>query len=238
VIAAIASASAALIVSRVWGAGTIFASAFTPVIVALVSEGLRKPVESDLVKRPISKARSAVTSSTPAVFEDRSRSADAEPDPNEIRIYSTGSNKARTSPRRKLHYKVALVTGLVAFLIAALALTLPELIFGQSVVNRDRGTTVFGGGSSKSSSSTSDEKKDEESSGDSTEQSTDEQQDETTPQDSGSSEETTPPEEGAGGTEIDPAPSGEQTTPATPTTPAPTTPAPTTPVPTTPAPTP
>jgi hypothetical protein len=43
--------------------------------------------------------------------------------------------------------KIAIVTGLLAFVIAVAALTLPELIFGGSVSSSGR-TTFFGGGSS------------------------------------------------------------------------------------------
>ncbi|MGH2969208.1 MAG: hypothetical protein ACRDK0_09105, partial [Solirubrobacteraceae bacterium] len=44
-ISAFAAAAAATLVPMVWERGTILATAMTPVIVALVSEGLRKPVE-------------------------------------------------------------------------------------------------------------------------------------------------------------------------------------------------
>ena len=45
-ISAIASAVAAYVVSKIWAPGTLFSAAFTPVIVALVKEGLRRPTES------------------------------------------------------------------------------------------------------------------------------------------------------------------------------------------------
>ena len=44
-ISAIASAAAAYITSKIWAPGTLVSAAFTPVIVALVKEGLRKPTE-------------------------------------------------------------------------------------------------------------------------------------------------------------------------------------------------
>jgi hypothetical protein len=43
VIAAIASACTALVVREIWGPGTIFGAAMSPVLVALISEALRKP---------------------------------------------------------------------------------------------------------------------------------------------------------------------------------------------------
>src|SRR3954469_15484657 len=44
-ISAAAAAAAATLVPMIWERGTILATAMTPVIVALVSEGLRKPVQ-------------------------------------------------------------------------------------------------------------------------------------------------------------------------------------------------
>jgi cytoskeletal protein RodZ len=60
----------------------------------------------------------------------------------------------RRISRRVLHPKVWLVTGVVAFLIAVAALTLPELIFGGAVAT-GRSTTFFGGGSNSNSNSNS-----------------------------------------------------------------------------------
>jgi len=45
-ITAIASAAAAFVCSHVWAAGTLPSAAFTPVLVALVKEGLRRPTEA------------------------------------------------------------------------------------------------------------------------------------------------------------------------------------------------
>ena len=42
---AVASAAAAYITSKIWARGTLFSAAMSPVIVALVKEGLRKPTE-------------------------------------------------------------------------------------------------------------------------------------------------------------------------------------------------
>src|SRR3954471_14699433 len=44
-LSAVASAAAAYITSKIWAPGTLFSAAFSPVIVALVKEGLRKPTE-------------------------------------------------------------------------------------------------------------------------------------------------------------------------------------------------
>src|SRR4051795_9007694 len=44
-LSAVASAVAAYVTSRIWAAGTLFSAALSPVIVALVKEGLRRPTE-------------------------------------------------------------------------------------------------------------------------------------------------------------------------------------------------
>ena len=43
-IAGVASATAAIVIPMLWRPGTVFAAAMTPIVVALVSETLRRPV--------------------------------------------------------------------------------------------------------------------------------------------------------------------------------------------------
>ena len=244
--AAVASGVAAIIVSHLWDKGTIAASAMTPVIVAIVSEGLKKPVQSDLVRGSVRAASSTIarprSGRTPTVIAPPRGSLDEELrqreeglDAGPVRVYSTGSNRrsplSLDSPRRQLHLKLAVITGLVAFVIAAAALTLPELIFGGSVTGGHRTTTYFGGGTSSK-----DEKKakDSDSSGGSSSSSSQDQDspDSTTPKspsDSGSDQpsDTTPssPDQTAP-TETQP-PTSESTTPQAPATPSTPTPTPT-----------
>jgi hypothetical protein len=45
-IASVSSAVAAIVVSKLWGGGTLIGAATTPVIVALVSEALRRPARA------------------------------------------------------------------------------------------------------------------------------------------------------------------------------------------------
>ena len=74
-ISAAAAVAAATIVPMIWERGTIFATAMTPVIVALVSEGLRKPVERVSTVAPRVARRSgtgaAVRRSEPAAARTR-----------------------------------------------------------------------------------------------------------------------------------------------------------------------
>jgi hypothetical protein len=247
VIAAVASGVAAIVVSRIWDKGTIVASAMTPVVVAIVSEMLRKPIESEVVRRPVRAVGSVrasrstwrrgearppsgrtpnVMAPPPAGVEEGLRHRQEGVEPGPVKVYSSGSDRVLAKPgRRRLHLKIAVVTGLVGFLIAAAALTLPELIFGGSVTGGKRDTTYFGGGSQtqkkdQSQDGKSDSKKD-----------TPAKDEQTTPSDSGAQ---TAPDAGGAQTAPD---SGSTTTPP-PSTPQDTAPAPTAPAPTTPAPTP
>jgi uncharacterized membrane protein YvlD (DUF360 family) len=53
VVAAIAAAVAAVVVSHLWKDGTVIAAAMTPVIVAITKEMIQRPMESDLVRKPV-----------------------------------------------------------------------------------------------------------------------------------------------------------------------------------------
>ena len=180
VIAAVASGIAAVLTSHVWKSGTAVAAAMTPVIVALVKEALQRPLESERVRRPVSRvseiatARRAVAGVAAARTEAAQRQSagygsNVPPPPpppagqngdqgletagDELlsprRNYVSGSGGI--TQRRRLHVKLAIVTGLLAFVIAALVLTLPELLFGGAVSSNHR-TTIFGGGTSSSQS--------------------------------------------------------------------------------------
>lgn len=240
IIAAIASGAAAVIVSQFWQRGTIIASAMTPVMVALVSEALRKPMQSERVIRSVSavtstarprsgRTPSVIAPPTPGVEEGKAqRDGGIEPGPVKVYGGTNGKGGWRTALARldRRHLRIALVTGGIGFLIAAAALTLPELIFGGSVSGGNRSTTIFGGGSSKSDAT---DKSDPNSSGDSTDGQT--QPDSTTPRDSTT---TTPDSSTPSTTPQDTTPSDTTTTtpPPTTTTPPPTeAPAPVQPVP-------
>src|SRR4051794_10509433 len=143
-----------ILTSHLWKSGTVVSAAMTPVIVALASEGLRRPAKKVTQLRPPARRFTPAAGSRPSTrpaaerrfrqpshvtgspaerapvqtIEERGWSGDGDGNGNgngrsgEVRIYRP--------PRRNLHVKAAIVTGLVAFVIAALALTLPELIFG------------------------------------------------------------------------------------------------------------
>jgi hypothetical protein len=159
VIASAASLTAALVTSRLFPPGTIYASALTPVIVAAVSEALSRPVDrvTELRRQRrtlVMEAARAPLGEEGAALRGAPGFAQGEAADEELATIGangTGSGQPPVSfhgraRRRLLHPKVWLVTGAIAFVIAVAVLTLPELIFGGAVANKHR-TTFFGGGS-------------------------------------------------------------------------------------------
>ena len=126
-ITAVASAAAAYTCSKLWTPGTLPSAAATPVLVALIREGLQRPAE-------------VVTRAVPVRGVVRSAGAPE----------AHGSEPEPPEPPRRLgrHWRVAVVTGLLGFLVAAVVLTVPELVAGGSASGGNRGTTLFGGDTS------------------------------------------------------------------------------------------
>jgi cell division ATPase FtsA len=157
VIASIASLTAALITSRFWSAGTPIAAAVTPVLVSLVSEMLHRPTEkiaerltsdapvlgrSAPMRRAPERGRAEPGREQPPVPTHRTpvKPPPVDSGPVPVNVYKQPAPK-----RRRIAVGVALATGLLAFAIAAVVLTVPELIAGQSVGKSDRKSTYFGG---------------------------------------------------------------------------------------------
>ena len=184
-LAAASAAAAALIVPMIWERGTVVAAAITPVIVSLVSEMLKKPVEKvrtvsvwrrtadgEMVREPAAGVASGgVGNGSERPREEpfdplaaaRAGGPEAHEDPFGLREIEYSRTRSR-SRRRPL--AVALVTGLLAFGIAAVVVTASELtIFGDSV-SRDNRTTFFGGTPAKKTPAA--EEKDEEKPADAT----------------------------------------------------------------------
>src|SRR5215208_6880374 len=151
-IASASAAAAALIVPVFWDKGSIVAAAITPVIVALTSEGL---------KRPVTKVQTVgVWRRTPqgtAVRQPQGRAfepLDPDEEVYEVDPERTDDPFGLREPEGRVIFTrrrviIALVTGLLAFGIAAIVVTASELaIFGDSV-SREHRTTFFGGQSKK-----------------------------------------------------------------------------------------
>jgi hypothetical protein len=164
-IASAASLTAALVTSRIFPPGTIYASALTPIIVTAVSEMLNRPADavSELRKQRRMMAMEARALETARIRGDQPSPLRGAPEfaqgPEADREFATNGDAqappihtyGRRRPRRILHPKVWIATGLAAFALTVAALTLPELIFGGAVSTSHR-TTFFGGGSSSNSS--------------------------------------------------------------------------------------
>src|SRR5215213_3791300 len=77
-ISSVAAVAAATIVPMIWERGTILATAMTPVIVALVSEGLRKPVQHVSTVAPRVTRRSGTGAAVRRFEPDAARTPDPE----------------------------------------------------------------------------------------------------------------------------------------------------------------
>jgi hypothetical protein len=163
-IAGAASAIAAIVIPVIWRPGTVFAAAMTPVVVALVSELLRKPVETVSTVRVLRVARGNVPLG--ARREDAPFDPLAPPPTEELELLPEATAPRRTTqPRPRLtprQWKLALVTGLIAFAAVVVLFTASELLAGDSVSGGGKRTTFFSGSSSKQDTSASDAAKDKE----------------------------------------------------------------------------
>jgi hypothetical protein len=146
-IAAAASATAALVVPMFWEPGTVFAAAMTPIIVSIVSELLKHPTEK------VTAVASRRTTSGAVVFEPPSEEpfdplAPAPIEELEALPQTTSQRAVHRRPLSGRQWKLALVTGLVAFACAAAVVTATELVAGDPVSSKGGRTTLFSGRSS------------------------------------------------------------------------------------------
>jgi hypothetical protein len=145
IVASVASAAASFAAARLWGAGTLISAAATPVVVALVSEFLRRPVEKvaatakkvptghsvPVVRRPMIPGHE-----DPTRFEHPAEvTANVDPETTE----PAGGEAWR--PR----WRLAIATGLLAFAIVVAFYTVPDLIAGSSITGNGDGLTFVGG---------------------------------------------------------------------------------------------
>jgi hypothetical protein len=165
IIASAGSLTAAMVTSRLFPPGTIYASALTPVIVAAVSEMLNRP--ANRVSELRRQRRTLVMEASRAPYGEEgaalqgapgfAQGAAAEEELGTLHGNGTGDEPPITvhgrTRSRLLHPKVWLATGAIAFVIGLAVLTLPELIFGGAIASKHR-TTYFGGGSSSTKTQT------------------------------------------------------------------------------------
>jgi hypothetical protein len=156
-IASASSAVAAIVVSKLWGGGTLVGAASTPVIVALVSEALRRPA------RVIGTVRTTRAGRFDPVAEGRRGLAEGDLD--RARRSGVPAAAAQAEAQRRVHRAsgpslrlprprlvAAIATGLVAFVVAGVVLTGSELVLGKSSLASSARRTTYLGGSSSSSS--------------------------------------------------------------------------------------
>src|SRR3954469_11609678 len=160
-LSAIASAAAAYITSKIWAPGTLFSAAMSPVIVALVKEGLRRPTEKvatvvpAVVTAPSRWTRTSA-SEPGLVPEAPPPAAPAPVDPDAPHVVlppvvgaEAGPVRVYSTRARRLRWRLAVITGLLGFLICVVLYTVPELIAGKSIARgSSNATTIFGGRSS------------------------------------------------------------------------------------------
>jgi len=155
-IASASAAAAAIVVPLIWEGGGVVAAAITPIVVALTSEGLKRPVEKVQTV--------GVWRRTPqgtAIRQPGGRDFDPlDPDEErwEVEPERTEDPFGLREPERRVIFtrrrvKVALITAALAFAIAAVVVTVSELVIGDSVSTPNR-TTFFGGTDSRKARAT------------------------------------------------------------------------------------
>lgn len=141
------AAAAAVIVPLFWERGSLVAAAITPIIVTLTSEALKRPVEkvSTVGVWRRTPQGTAVRQTGGRDFEplDPEERLEIDPEQTDDPFGLREPERGGFFSRRRV--VLALVTGLLAFGIAAVVVTASELaIFGDSV-SREHRTTFFGG---------------------------------------------------------------------------------------------
>jgi hypothetical protein len=147
-IASGSAAAAAVIVPLFWDRGSLLAAAITPVIVTLTSEALKKPVEKVQTVGVWRRTPQGTVVREPAgrdfeVHDPEEERLEVDPERTDDPFGLREPERGGFFSRRRV--VLALVTGVLAFAIAAVVVTASELaIFGDSV-SRDHRTTFFGG---------------------------------------------------------------------------------------------
>lgn len=145
VISALAAVAAAIVVPLFWERGTLVATAMTPVIVAVVSEALRKPVEviKSVTPAPTRRSGTGAAVRDPG-FDPLPPDEPAEPSA----VHDDDPFGLRAKPGVGHHWRLAVATGAIACVIAVVALTASELLLGGPATREGGRTTIFHGDSS------------------------------------------------------------------------------------------
>jgi hypothetical protein len=135
--------AAAILVHEVWRGGAILGAAVTPVVVGIVGEALRRPVDRlSAVREGGRKLPADREHDVPQV--SRARGDDP---------FGLWEDQRKRRSRGKTWLTLGIVTGVIGFAVAAFLLTGSELVFGGSVAGSKR-TTIFGGGGTHTTTQT------------------------------------------------------------------------------------
>ena len=146
--------AAAIVVPMFWERGSLIATAFTPIIVAIVSEALNRPAKVITAVAPRVTRRSATGA---AVRAEQPTGVGARGEgPEQVSRWGTEDDPfgLREPPRRqrRFPFRLAVITGLLAAVIGAGVVTASELaIFGHQIGNSERSTGLLGGKPRKTS---------------------------------------------------------------------------------------
>jgi hypothetical protein len=143
-ISSLAAVAAAIVVPMLWERGSLVATAITPIIVAVVSEALNRPAKVIKTAAPRVTRRTAtgaaLRSRQPTGVGARGDGPEQLP-PSDDPFGLYGSERPRRRP-----LKIAVATGLLAFVIGAGVVTASELaVFKHSIGQPNRSTGLLGG---------------------------------------------------------------------------------------------
>ena len=150
-IAGAASATAAFVVPMIWKPGTVFAAAMTPIIITVVTELLRRPADT---VSAVAKRTTAVPSRTARRVGPVEEFDPLAPPPPEDVAHLRTRTTTRTvhAPRRRLtprQWKLALATGVLAFVCAVVFVTVTQLVAGREIGGDGGNSTTFFSGSQR-----------------------------------------------------------------------------------------
>jgi hypothetical protein len=155
-ISSAAAVAAAVIVPTFWERGSLIATAITPVVEALVSEGLRRPAQAMATAAPKVARRTgtglAVRREQPTGVGARGQGPEQLPpraDEDGISPEDPFGLRAASAPRRRLPVRLAIATGLLAAVIGAGVVTAAELGLGHSFTSPKHETSLWGGKTAK-----------------------------------------------------------------------------------------
>lgn len=134
-IASASSVAAAYVIHTFWTGGAILGAGVTPVIVAIVSESLKKPTQKITAIREERRSRSQVARRTPDHVPVPPPPELERPDPFGI---WQDEHEHRFHKVRGRPLQLAIATGLIAFAVAAFVVTGADLVFGSGDGGGDR----------------------------------------------------------------------------------------------------